>query len=80
MIKRKLFMNDIFKAKMLIDKADSIIILSGAGMGADSGLPVFRSDDGLWEYYPFLKELNLNFKTIADPESFIKYPEAASKF
>jgi len=33
-------MNDIFKAKMLIDKADSIIILSGAGMGADSGLPV----------------------------------------
>ena len=30
-------------------KYQNIVILTGAGVSAESGIPVFRSEDGLWE-------------------------------
>ena len=47
-----------------------IVFLTGAGVSAESGVPTFRSDDGLWEkfkpekdslppYAAFAAELNL---------------------
>jgi len=29
-----------------------IVVLTGAGMSAESGLKTFRDADGLWEEYP----------------------------
>ena len=29
-----------------------IVVLTGAGMSAESGLSTFRDADGLWEKYP----------------------------
>lgn len=34
--------------KHVIDKADGILILAGAGMSVESGLPDFRGTSGLW--------------------------------
>ena len=29
----------------------NLVVLSGAGMSAESGIPTFRGADGLWEGY-----------------------------
>ena len=36
------------KLKSLIDKATNIVVLTGAGMSTESGLPDFRSLTGLY--------------------------------
>ena len=36
------------RIKSLFDRADGILILAGAGMSVDSGLPDFRGSTGLW--------------------------------
>lgn len=73
-------MIEVERIKEIISKAENVLIFAGAGMSNDSGLPVFRGNEGLWNEYPFLKRLNLNFKTIADPSSFQKHPIEANKF
>lgn len=35
-----------------IAKMKKIVVLTGAGMSAESGLSTFRDDDGLWEKHP----------------------------
>ena len=32
----------------LIENADCIIVLAGAGMSVDSGIPAYRGKDGFW--------------------------------
>jgi len=44
-----------------------IIIFSGAGISAESGLKTFRDSDGLWENY--------NVTDIATPEAWEKDPK-----
>ena len=39
-----------------------IVILTGAGISAESGVPTFRSDDGLW--------LGHRVEDVATPEAF----------
>ena len=43
-----------------------LVILSGAGMSAESGIATFRGADGLWEGY--------RLKEVATPEAFAKNP------
>lgn len=38
-------------AAKLISAADGLLITAGAGVGIDSGVPDFRSDDGFWMTY-----------------------------
>jgi NAD-dependent deacetylase len=38
--------------KKRLDESNRIVVLSGAGVSTDSGIPDFRSKDGLWEEYP----------------------------
>jgi NAD-dependent deacetylase len=35
--------------KRLIEKASDIVVLSGAGISTESGIPDFRSDNGVWQ-------------------------------
>ncbi len=49
-----------------------LIILSGAGMSAESGIPTFRGDGGLWE--------GLSVTEVATPEAFKKNPERVIRF
>lgn len=49
-----------------------IVVFSGAGMSAESGLKTFRDSGGLWEEY--------NIEDVATPEAWEKNPELVLKF
>lgn len=49
-----------------------IVVLSGAGMSAESGIPTFRDMGGLWEQYPV--------EQVATPEGYRKDPELVLRF
>ncbi len=49
-----------------------IVILTGAGMSAESGIKTFRDADGLWE--------NHSIEEVATPEGFRKNPALVLKF
>lgn len=63
-----------------IKDADAILIFSGSGMSADSGLPIFRGENGFWSSYPDLKNKEITFEDIANPQSFKETPELALGF
>lgn len=49
-----------------------IVVLTGAGMSAESGLSTFRDSDGLWEKYPV--------EQVASHEGWIRDPELVNEF
>jgi NAD-dependent SIR2 family protein deacetylase len=58
------------KVADLIFHADGLIIVAGAGMGVDSGLPDFHGKGGFWKHYPALGRAGLSFTSIACPDAF----------
>ena len=40
--------DDIARARSLLEDARSILVLTGAGISAESGVPTFRGKGGLW--------------------------------
>lgn len=67
-------------AAELIEKAGSVVIAAGAGMGTDSGLPDFRSSDGFWKAYPALRRAGLTFEDVAAAGCFDDDPYRAWGF
>lgn len=55
-------MNNLYKAKQLIDISNKIAVITGAGISTYSGIPDFRSSNGIYTSYPeevfSLKEFN----------------------
>lgn len=49
-----------------------LVVLSGAGISAESGIKTFRDADGLWE--------NHKIEEVASPEGFQKNPELVLEF
>lgn len=49
-----------------------IVVLTGAGMSAESGLKTFRDADGLWEGHDVM--------SVASPEGFARNPELVLEF
>jgi NAD-dependent deacetylase len=49
-----------------------IVVLTGAGISAESGIQTFRDGDGLWE--------NHRIEDVATPEAFAKNPELVLNF
>ncbi|HWZ02134.1 MAG TPA: NAD-dependent deacylase [Mucilaginibacter sp.] len=49
-----------------------IVILTGAGISAESGLKTFRDSDGLWEGY--------NIEDVATPEAWVRNPVLVQQF
>ncbi len=49
-----------------------IVILTGAGISAESGIPTFRDPGGLWEKY--------RLEDVATPEGFRRQPEMVHAF
>ncbi|GAA4005232.1 NAD-dependent deacylase [Sphingomonas humi] len=52
--------------------ARSILVLTGAGISADSGVPTFRAADGLWEGH--------RVEDVATPEAFRRDPSLVHAF
>ena len=73
-------MDAIKRAADAIAHADGMMILAGAGMGVDSGLPDFRGKEGFWKAYPVLKQKRLSFADIANPDAFRTRPTLAWGF
>ncbi len=40
------------RAREMIAPADRVVVFSGAGLSAESGIPTFRDEGGIWERYP----------------------------
>ena len=61
--------------KNWIDSSDNVVFFGGAGVSTESGIPDFRSVDGLynqqWKYPP---------ETILSHSSFVRYPEEYYRF
>ena len=55
-----------------MDGVRNIVILTGAGIGAESGLRTFRADDGLWEDH--------RVEDVATPQAFRRDPELVQRF
>lgn len=49
-----------------------IVVLSGAGMSAESGISTFRDSGGLWEKYPV--------EAVATPEGYARNPALVTEF
>lgn len=49
-----------------------IVVLTGAGISAESGLQTFRAQDGLWE--------NHRIEDVATPEAFARNPALVQRF
>ena len=57
----------IEKAVQILKQAESLFVLTGAGVSAESGIPTFRGTDGLWKNY--------SATDLATPEAFQRNPE-----
>jgi NAD-dependent deacetylase len=59
---------DIRVARRIIDAARRIVVLTGAGVSTDSGIPDFRGPRGVWTKNPEAEKLATLQHYMADPE------------
>src|SRR5687768_54151 len=55
-----------------VDERTSVLVLTGAGVSAESGIPTFRGAGGLWE--------NHRLEDVASPEAFARDPAMVWRF
>jgi NAD-dependent deacetylase len=60
------FEERIYVSAELIKKSNFVVVLTGAGISAESGIPTFRGKDGLWNKY--------SPQELATPQAFYKNP------
>lgn len=60
------------KALKTLPERSNIVILTGAGISAESGIQTFRASDGLWENY--------RIEDVATPEAFERDPALVHDF
>lgn len=54
-------------SKIILEPDDRVFVLTGAGISAESGLPTFRAEDGLWA--------GSNVADVCTPEAWQRNPE-----
>lgn len=65
-------MQQIIKNPLNLSEMRSIVVLTGAGISAESGIKTFRAADGLWEDH--------RIEDVATPEAFVRNPELVQRF
>jgi NAD-dependent deacetylase len=58
--------------RLRLDADTRLLVLTGAGVSAESGVPTFRAGGGLWESYPV--------EQVATPEGFAADPRLVWRF
>jgi NAD-dependent deacetylase len=61
-----------YRVPLKIDRDTRLLVLTGAGVSAESGVPTFRDANGLWESHPIEK--------VATPEGFDEDPGLVWRF
>ena len=56
------------KARELIDAAQRVVVLTGAGISTDSGIPDFRGPQGVWTRDPKAERMSDIRHYVSDPE------------
>ena len=64
--------SSLHQCRSLLESSQSVCILTGAGISAESGIKTFRDAEGLWENHPVEK--------VATPEGFAKDPRLVWEF
>ena len=59
--------NSMQEVREWIAQAESVAVLTGAGISAESGIPTFRGDGGFWK--------NFKAEDLATPEAFLRDPK-----
>lgn len=57
---------DLDRARALLQDAETVVVLTGAGVSAESGVPTFRGPEGLWKSH--------RPEELATPEAFSRDP------
>src|SRR3990172_7402699 len=60
-------MNKMLSCKNALLSAKNVVVLTGAGISAESGVPTFRGEGGLWR--------NFRAEELATPEAFKNNPK-----
>lgn len=63
---------DIERAAELLTDAQATVVLTGAGVSAESGVPTFRGAGGLWEGF--------RLEEVATPQAFERDPQTVWRF
>ncbi len=63
---------NIEMVKALLDSSRKVVVLTGAGISAESGVPTFRGRDGLWKSH--------RAEDLARPDAFAMHPELVWEF
>ena len=56
------------QARRLIDEARRVVVLTGAGISTDSGIPDFRGPQGVWTLNPKAEHMSDIRYYVSDPE------------
>uniref|UniRef100_A0A2P2HXU2 NAD-dependent protein deacylase n=1 Tax=Hirondellea gigas TaxID=1518452 RepID=A0A2P2HXU2_9CRUS len=64
--------SDMAKFREVFKKAEKIVVLTGAGVSAESGVPTFRGSGGLWRTY--------KSQDLATPDAFYRDPSLVWEF
>ena len=70
-----MYEKEIEKLQQIIDDSKSIVFFGGAGVSTESGIPDFRSADGLYH-----QEYKYSPEQIISHSFFLRYPEAFYEF
>jgi NAD-dependent deacetylase len=60
------------KSKFILSFENRVVVLTGAGISAESGIRTFRDNNGLWE--------NHNIEDVATPQGFLQNPALVWSF
>src|SRR3954467_9420311 len=61
-------MSPLDRARDLIDNAERVVVLTGAGISTDSGIPDFRGPQGVWTRDPKAERLSDIRYYVSDPD------------
>jgi NAD-dependent protein deacetylase/lipoamidase len=59
---------EIAQARALVDQATRVVVLTGAGISTDSGIPDFRGPEGVWTKNPAAEKTATIDAYVRDPE------------
>lgn len=64
--------NNIESLKKLINQSNYIVVLTGAGISSESGIPTYRGSDGIWSKYDPAVYADINI-FLEDPSYFWQF-------